>query len=230
MRLPGWLGGVSPLAWRGVGAAGIGASLGALDSLFVNDALYEISTSPVFAMAYGMILLLLGSLMIWRKMWEKHDSQTKRMLILAFSLLVLCSGISCFLLEKDWFNHIPFLLKLALYVLLGISLSFTISCSLIDLTNFCIDRCSREYQFANAWCPHHVFLALAGAVLVGAAVGFMFGVIDVEDNFSRMSFESIMLFIISSICGALTGVASVLVDDQWMKNIVDERSQLNNAT
>ena len=30
-----------------------------------------------------------------------------RILVLAFSTMVLLSGISCFLLEKDWFNKIP---------------------------------------------------------------------------------------------------------------------------
>ena len=82
------------------------------------------------ATVFGLVLVLLGGLMIWRKLWEararlpaaprppihrrtrpparqEHQYPMTRILVLAFSTLVLLSGFSCFLLEKDWFNKIP---------------------------------------------------------------------------------------------------------------------------
>ena len=56
---------------------------------------------------FGIILVLLGSLMLWRKLWEQqHDPPCARGFMMAFSTLVLLSGCSCFLLEKDWFRRI----------------------------------------------------------------------------------------------------------------------------
>lgn len=77
-----------------------GGVVGGGISVIVNNALIEISLTPVFAALFGGVLLLLGALMVWRKLWEQHEAPCVRMLILTFSGLVLISGVSCFLLEK----------------------------------------------------------------------------------------------------------------------------------
>ena len=70
--------------------------------LVITVALPSLSPSrcvwPV-AVVFGCVLLLLGVLMIWRKLWEQHEQSLARILVLAFSTLVLLSGCSCFLLE-----------------------------------------------------------------------------------------------------------------------------------
>ncbi|KAL1529907.1 hypothetical protein AB1Y20_000835 [Prymnesium parvum] len=218
------------IIWALLATAAVGAVLGALVAIFTNDALYEISTVPAFATAYGVILIVLGSLMVWRKLWDRHEAMAKRALVLGFSVLVMCSGAACFLLEKDWFMHVPYLLKVPLYMLLGVSLSFTVSCSLVDIASGCIDRVSDEYSRVFAWSPHQVFLILAGAVVMGAAVGFMFGVVDVEDDFSRIQGESATLVGICSVFGGITGAANVLLEHHSNRSRMDERSQLNSAT
>ena len=108
--------------WSG----GTGFALGAGISVIVNNALIEISLTPfcerngttnhfqtlvtgrplppvppfaAVAAIFGLVLLLLGALMIWRKLWEQHENSLTRILVLAFSTLVLLSGFSCFLLE-----------------------------------------------------------------------------------------------------------------------------------
>ena len=85
---------------RGIlSAACGGAALGVIVSVLVNNALAEISISPFFAVSYGCIFVVLGALVIYRKLWERHDRPVARWLVLGFSILVLCSGVSCFLLE-----------------------------------------------------------------------------------------------------------------------------------
>ena len=121
-----------------------GAALGVFVSILVNNALAEISISPFFAVSYGCIFVVLGALVMYRKLWERHDRAVARGLVLGFSILVLCSGISCFLLEKDWFRKISYTLKVPLYVMLGIAVSFTVSCTLVDIVNAYGDRCGRD--------------------------------------------------------------------------------------
>merc|ERR1740133_324157 len=105
-----------------------------------------------------------------------------RLLVLAFSTLVLLSGVACFLLEKDWFNKIPPRAKVPMYMFLGISLCFAVAFSLVDLLNLYSDRCStfarRGQPLVSS--PPQIFLVLAGAILMGALFGLMFGAMDVE--------------------------------------------------
>ena len=69
-----------------------GGVLGAAISVIVNNALIEISLTPFFAALFGCVLLLLGSLMIWRKLWEQHEAFSTRVLVLGFSCLVMVAG------------------------------------------------------------------------------------------------------------------------------------------
>ena len=167
-----------------IASAGVGGVLGAIISVVVNNALIEISITPFFATVFGIVLVLLGGLMIWRKLFEENQYPVTRFLVLAFSTLVLLSGIACFLLEKDWFNKIPPRAKIPMYMLLGISLCFAVAFSLVDLLNLYADRCSpfasRGQPLVSS--PPQIFLVLAGAILMGASFGLMFGAMDVEDD------------------------------------------------
>ena len=69
-----------------------------------------------------------------------------RILVLAFSTLVLCSGLSCFLLEKDWFKTIPPKAKVPMYMALGVSLCFSITFTCVDLLNAYHDRHSYDMR------------------------------------------------------------------------------------
>jgi len=104
--------------------------------------------------------------------------------VLSFSALVLLAGVSCFLLEKDWFKTIPPRAKVPMYMMLGVSLCFAVSFSLVDLLNLYSDRCSPYASSGTPLVssPPQIFLVLAGAVSMGAAFGLMFGAMDVEDD------------------------------------------------
>ena len=117
-----------------IASAAVGGVLGAIISVVVNNALIEISITPFFAAVFGLVLVLLGALMIWRKLWEEHQYPRTRLLVVAFSVLVLLSGIACFLLEKDWFNKIPPRAKIPMYMLLGIPLCFAAAATTVAAT------------------------------------------------------------------------------------------------
>lgn len=162
---------------------------GAIISVVVNNALIEISLTPFFAGVFGLVLLLLGALMVWRKLWDSHDAPCTRVLVLGFSSLVLFSGVSCFLLEKDWFMRISPAAKVPMYVSLGISLSFAVTFTLVDLINVYHDRHSYGYADLRTRSavssPQQVAVVLAGSVAMGACYGLLFGAMDVEDDRSR---------------------------------------------
>ena len=162
------------------GAVG-GGVFGAVISVVVNNALIEISLTPFFASVFGCVLMLLGVLMCWRKLWEDHQHPLMRLLVLAFSGLVLLSAVSCFLLEKDWFRTIPPNAKVPLYMSLGVSLSFAVTFSLVDLLNLYSDHC-RSRAVPLVASSRQIGLVLLGAVAMGALFGFMFGAMDVEDD------------------------------------------------
>ena len=199
-----------------IASAAVGGVLGAIISVVVNNALIEISITPFFATVFGIVLVLLGGLMIWRKLFEENQYPVTRFLVLAFSTLVLLSGIACFLLEKDWFNKIPPRAKIPMYMLLGISLCFAVAFSLVDLLNLYADRCSpfasRGQPLVSS--PPQIFLVLAGAILMGASFGLMFGAMDVEDDDAshrKLRTEERASLPIGFVLGATVGCLNSLV-------------------
>ena len=199
-----------------IASAAVGGVLGSIISVVVNNALIEISITPFFATVFGIVLVLLGGLMIWRKLFEEHQYPMTRLLVLAFSTLVLLSGVACFLLEKDWFNKIPPRAKVPMYMFLGISLCFAVAFSLVDLLNLYSDRCStfarRGQPLVSS--PPQIFLVLAGAILMGASFGLMFGAMDVEDDDAshrKLRTEERASLPIGFVLGALVGCLNSLV-------------------
>lgn len=189
-----------------------GGIIGGAISVVVNNALIEISLTPIFAVLFGFVLLLLGTLMIARRLWERHDAGCTRVLVLAFSVLVLVAGVSCFLLEKDWFKTIPPRAKVPMYVSLGVSLCFSISFTCVDLLNAYYDRHSYDLRSrALVQTPQQVAVVLAGAVANGAAFGLMFGLMDVEDAPQRLRQEERLSAPIGIVLGGAVGAINALL-------------------
>lgn len=197
---------VARTCWSAAGGSVLGAGI----SVVVNNALIEISITPFFAVVFGVVLLLLGALMIARKLWEQHEQSLARALVLCFSTLVLLSGCSCFLLEKDWFKRIPARTKVPMYMALGISLCFAVSFSVVDLINLYADRCGTN-RMPLVSSSAQIFLVLAGAVAMGAAFGLIFGVMDVEDDISRLRTEEWASLPIGVVLGASVGAANAVL-------------------
>ena len=166
----------------------------------------RISLTPFFAAVFGVVLLLLGSLMIWRKLWESHDAPCMRLLVLSFSALVLMSGLSCFLLEKDWFRTISPNAKIPMYMSLGVSLCFSVSFTAVDLLNAYHDRHSYDMRRRSlVSTPQQVAVVLSGSVAMGACFGLMFGAMDVEDATAKLRTEERASLPIGVLLGGIVG-------------------------
>ena len=147
-----------------------GGVIGGAISVIVNNALIEISLTPLFRGAVRVVLLLLGSLMIWRKLWERHETGCTRVLVLSF-LASSSSPARRASSSKDWFKRIPPRAKVPLYVSLGVSLCFSITFTCVDLLNAYYDRNSYDLRRrALVQTPQQVGVVLAGAVANGAAL------------------------------------------------------------
>ena len=195
-----------------IASACVGGVFGAIISVVVNNALIEISITPFFASIFGLVLVLLGSLMIWRKLWERHETLLMRSLILGFSSLVLLAGFSCFLLEKNWFKTIPPNMKVPMYMTLGISLCFSITFTCVDLLNAYYDRHSYDMRRrALVHTPTQVGMVLAGAIANGAAFGLTFGLMDVEDAPQRLRQEERLSAPIGMLLGACVGAINAVL-------------------
>ena len=110
----------------------LGIVFGALGSLMVNCALVEISLSPLFAVAFGVLFLLSGGTIAWQVLLEPGGGES-RVLLLGFAALVGTSGVLCFLLERDWSHGLSRSAKVPLYATLGVSLSFSTHFTALDL-------------------------------------------------------------------------------------------------
>jgi hypothetical protein len=84
---------------------------------------------------------LIGGVILWRVRTAGHP---KPFVLVSFAVLVIFSGILCFVLEKNWFSSIGAGAKVPLYSILGISVTFALLFSIIDLLNYGCTCCQEE--------------------------------------------------------------------------------------
>lgn len=111
---------------------------GSMVSFITNCTLAEISISAFFSLYFGIFFLLIGMIVSYRA----YNSTENRMLIGAFGLLILLSGIICFMVEKNWFLGISSHTKILLYAIIGASVTFSISFSIVDIVNMMMPCCN----------------------------------------------------------------------------------------
>ncbi|EER16923.1 conserved hypothetical protein, partial [Perkinsus marinus ATCC 50983] len=125
-----------------------------------------------------------------------EESARKKQLQLFASLIVI-SGFLCFILEKNWFVGMSPVLKIPLYSILGVSVSFALTFSVVDMINYLlgflqvvvarplVESTSQVYLvtlLSSCSCSGKVQQVLFVALLMGGTFGFIFGVMDVEDE------------------------------------------------
>jgi hypothetical protein len=92
-------------------------------------------------MAIGALLLLQV-----RNSNSDERMRHRQPYLLLFGLMVLLSGIFCLFLEENWFMRLHFLEKIPLYMLIAISLNFSIIFSVVDLLNYLLGFCQKSWQ------------------------------------------------------------------------------------
>jgi hypothetical protein len=191
-----------------------GALIGIVVSFTVNCTLVEISINEFFAMYFGILFLLIASLILYR---VKAGDHPKPCVLISFAVLVLFSGFLCFILEKNWFVKIHYTWKIPLYSILGIAVTFALLFSIIDLINYCCGLCQSENSKPLVETEIQVYLVVTTAVIMGFTFGLIFGLLDVED--AKLSELRVKLLREESICypiaAVLGGIAACL--NQWLR-------------
>jgi hypothetical protein len=174
---------------RGGFASVVGMFIGALISFVVNCTLIEISLSPFFSFYFGLLFMAVGFLIFFRAgsinvdpMQPDEGAKARKQQIQGFSSLVITSGVLCFLLDKRWFVGVRPMLKIPLYAVLGTSVSFALTFAACDVANYILGFFQATVAKPLIDSTRQVTLVLVLSVCVGAVYGFIFGVLDVEDE------------------------------------------------
>ncbi|KAK2197157.1 hypothetical protein BdWA1_000156 [Babesia duncani] len=187
MELPDWFEMEMPISklpmFSAVLSTVVGALVGISASLVVNCALVEISTSPFFTMYFGVTFFIIGLVILWRLKVSLVDRNSRERLFLrVFGLMIIASGIICLCLQRNWFIHFPRLIKIFIYTLVGISISFALTFTIVDLVNYVISMFETSVARPLVESRSQVNLILAIALAMGGFFGFAFGIMDIDDE------------------------------------------------
>jgi len=104
---------------------------------------------------------------------------------MAISIMIILSGISSILLERDIFKLLSPHAKIPLYALLGMTLAFAILFSLIDIINYIAGFCQPAYSKAIVDSKPQLIVVIILSCFMGFLYGVIFAVLDVEDATSK---------------------------------------------
>merc|ERR1719215_656107 len=111
-------------------------------------------------------------------------STAKRKPLAAFAMLIIMSGLICFTLEQQWYHGTSALFKVPLYMILGTSVAFALTFSVVDLVNYIRGFLQVSVAKPFVESASQVYMVLATALIMGGLFGLIFGVMDVEDEVS----------------------------------------------
>ena len=198
-----------------------GALLGMLLSIAVNSVLFEISINRLFAFYFGLVFCLIGGL-IFLRAWTQ-PSIFKKLTVLVLAIVVISGGACSFVFRTNWLWW-PSLWKVMVYTLLGISTSFTVTFSWVDIVSFLHDLAKRRENNSNLKyglieSPIQVWLVLLISVVTGVAYGLIFGLVQIEEmTVQHHSRDRLMLSLgrtelFSLPFGAVVGGLGAIIND-----------------
>mmetsp|Transcript_45878 Transcript_45878/g.109490 ORF Transcript_45878/g.109490 Transcript_45878/m.109490 type:complete len:236 (-) Transcript_45878:48-755(-) len=202
-------------------SSAVGMFFGSAISLIVDSALFEIGESAVFATVFGVCLFVIGGLMLWRVAPAHGERMSRwRWLVFIFSCLVIASGLCCFLLEKHWLTGLSAAFKTPMYTMLGTSLCFAFTFSIVDLVNAQVCHCCTSpefYAMPPVQTSKQVYVVLLASLVMGGLFGLSFGLEDVEDApnlHTRFDQDQAINTLIGALCGILVGAANQHLRDK----------------
>lgn len=219
------------LIFKGSLSAIIGMILGILCSLIVNCTLVEVSLSKFFSMYFGILFIAVGIIIFWRlNANSTEDVENRKHQLMALSTLIIISGTLCFFLDKSWLFSLSAFSKVPLYSMLGISIAFALTFSLIDLINYLIGFIQGSITRPLIESKAQVYLILVFTITMGAIFGFIFGLLDVEDESSHHIRLALMkaenyCFPIGAVLGGISGFGNEVFRQQTeaykMENVTE---------
>jgi len=194
----------------------VGVVLGIIISLIVNCTLVEISISAFFSLYFGILFIVVGAIILWRIFSQDEssaDTKSKRVPLAAFAVLIILSGMICFALERHWYVGLTPLMKVPLYTILGTSVAFALTFSVVDLVNYVLGFLQVSIAKPFVESANQVYLVLTVALVMGGLFGLIFGVMDVEDEVSyqiRLALlrEERYCYPVGAILGGIVGFAN----------------------
>ena len=178
----------------------LGGLIGVLSSFIVTCTLVEITVNSFFSLYFGVLFLLISSLLYYRLLHSTQPTPHRHLVLLAFICLLFLSALTAIFIHP-LVRLLPWLLKIPLYTLQGLALTFAFYFSLLDLINYAASLYHRYSAQAgssgSAVAPSTTTGALLPASLIntqpqiwlltavssamGCVYGLTFAVLDVED-------------------------------------------------
>lgn len=215
---------VSPaLIFNGSISGFVGVLLGIIISLIVNCTLVEISISGFFSLYFGVLFIFVGGIILWRifsqEAGDMMGSEAKRQPLAAFGVLIILSGVICFTLEQQWYRGTSPMIKVPLYMMLGTSVAFALTFSVVDLLNYVLGFLQVSVAKPFVESANQVYMVLATALIMGAVFGCIFGALDVEDEVSyqiRLALlrEERYCYPVGAVLGGAVGFANEYIREQ----------------
>ena len=147
-------------------------------------------------------------------MKQEDKYSIRRKALICFATLVIISGlISLSFLEHKWYSTFPPEAKIPIYIILGITLNFSIIFGIIDIVNYSFGVFQRDYDKTIVESQIQIIWVFIVSLVMGFLYGFIFGLLDVEDA-KRFEFQAKLLheeFIclpIAAFLGFLGGVVN----------------------
>ena len=156
----------------------VGILLGIVISLIVNCTLVEISISAFFSLHFGFLFIFVGVIILWRMFSQDGAADMqggKRTPLIAFACLIILLGVLCFTPEQQWYHGMSPILKVPLYTVLGTSVAFARTFSVVDLVKFAFGFLQVSVAKPFVESAFQVYMVLATALLMRGIFGLILG-------------------------------------------------------
>lgn len=164
---------------------------------------------------FGVLFAAVGIIILIRVLRKGAASSKMRNMLLFFSVLITVSGVMCVLLDENWFSFSP-PTKVPMFTVVGTSVCFAFVFSLLDLVNFTMVYLRSRALIEN---QTQIYLVLFSSCIMGAIYGFIFGMMDVEDQRGLELRDALILeeeycIPIGIVVGGLAGMGTHILGNQ----------------
>ena len=164
--------------------------------------------------------MVLGGVIACR-VYSQNIIESRKKYFLAFGGLIILSGVLCFILERNWFIGLSPKIKIPLYGILGISISYALTFAIVDIVNYIF---TYLVQFSKAIIenPEQITAVIFFSAVMGMIFGIIFGVMDIEDEANyqlKLSLmkEELYCYPIGAIIGFISGCVNDYLKIEYIK-------------
>ena len=187
----------------------LGGLTGVFSSFLIACTLVELTISAFFSFYFALMLLAISGLLYYRLLHSHQASPHNYTLLLTFIALLFASAVLALLLHP-LLLMLPALMKIPLYTLFGLSFTFCLYFSLLDLLNYATGWYQKETAASSNLPPHstasssstsassadaasalsfvpsvntqqQVYILAVCSGLMGVVYGLTFSLLDIED-------------------------------------------------